>query len=80
MQYGGRIRFNAVLPGAIITPAWEEVTPEGLARLEALTPAGRVGVPEDIAASVAFLASDDSSFITGQSLLVDGGRSISSHE
>jgi len=80
VQYGGRIRFNAVLPGAIITPAWEEVTPEGLARLEGLTPAGRVGVPEDIAAAVAFLASDDASFITGQSLVVDGGRSISAHE
>lgn len=55
-------------------------TPEYKAQTIARTPVGRLGAPEDIAAAVAFLASDDASFITGQNLLVDGGRSISSQE
>ncbi|MGW1024705.1 SDR family NAD(P)-dependent oxidoreductase [Streptomyces sp. NPDC002577] len=80
VEYGGEVRFNAVLPGAVVTALWARTTPEAKARISARTPAGRLGMPEDVAAAVAFLASDDASFITGQNLLVDGGRSITSHE
>jgi NAD(P)-dependent dehydrogenase (short-subunit alcohol dehydrogenase family) len=80
VEYGGQIRFNAVLPGAVVTAPWAVVPAEGRARIISRTPAGRLGAPDDIAAAVAFLASEDASFITGQNLLVDGGRSIASHE
>jgi NAD(P)-dependent dehydrogenase (short-subunit alcohol dehydrogenase family) len=80
VEYGGQIRFNAVLPGAVVTSLWAEASPEYRAQTAARTPAGRLGTPEDIAAAVAFFASEDASFITGQNLLVDGGRSISSQE
>ena len=43
-------------------------------RIKAATPAGFVGAPEDVAAAVGFLASDEARFITGQTLLIDGGR------
>ncbi|WP_086784164.1 SDR family NAD(P)-dependent oxidoreductase [Streptomyces caniscabiei] len=80
VEYGGRIRFNSVLPGAVVTALWAHTPQEYKTQTIARTPAGRLGAPEDIAAAVAFLASDDASFITGQNLLVDGGRSISSQE
>ncbi|MER5222445.1 SDR family NAD(P)-dependent oxidoreductase [Streptomyces flaveus] len=80
VEYGGQIRFNAVLPGAVATALWAETPPEYKARTIARTPVGRLGAPEDIAAAVAFLASEDASFVTGQNLIVDGGRSISSQE
>jgi NAD(P)-dependent dehydrogenase (short-subunit alcohol dehydrogenase family) len=80
VEYGGEIRFNAVLPGAVVTALWAHTPAEYKARTAARTPVGRLGTPEDIAAAVAFFASDDASFITGQNLLVDGGRSISAHE
>ncbi|UUU26224.1 SDR family NAD(P)-dependent oxidoreductase [Streptomyces sp. DSM 40750] len=80
VEYGGQIRFNAVLPGAVVTALWAAAPPEYKAQTIARTPVGRLGAPDDIAAAVAFLASEDASFITGQNLLVDGGRSISSQE
>ena len=74
-QYGKQgIRCNAIAPGVISTPALEANVPsEQIAVYERshLTP--RLGRPEDIAAAVAFLASDDAAFITGQTLSVDGG-------
>ena len=74
-QYGKRgIRCNAIAPGVIETPALRQnVPPEQVALFERhhLTP--RLGTPEDIAAAVVFLASDDAAFITGQVLSVDGG-------
>ena len=74
-QYGKRgIRCNAIAPGVIATPALAaNVPPEMIAVYERshLTP--RLGRPEDIAAAVVFLASDDAAFITGQTLSVDGG-------
>ncbi len=80
VEYAGRIRFNAVVPGAVETGLWIDAPDEYRAQTAARTPVGRLGEPEDIAAAVAFLGSDDASFITGQNLVVDGGRSISSQE
>jgi len=66
------IRVNAVLPGAIETPMLRE-NPNIKSGAEVLDPAD-VGRPDDIAAAVAYLASDDAAFVTGADLRVDGGR------
>jgi len=68
------VTVNAVVPGAIRTRAHDRLSPEVLERVRAGTPAGFVGDPDDVAAAVAFLASDEARFITGQALLIDGGR------
>lgn len=70
------VTVNAVCPGAIRTRAHELLKPEILARIVAQTPAGFIGLPEDVAAAVSFLASDGARFITGQTLLIDGGRGM----
>lgn len=67
-----RIRVNAVAPGTVRTRVWGEDGKES-ERMRHMYPLGRVGEPEDIAAAVAFLASDDASWITGHTLPVDGG-------
>ena len=70
-----RIRVNAVSPGFIDTPAWH-ATAAGEQRLKMLSdsiPLGRPGTASEIAKAVVFLASDDSSYITGTELFVDGG-------
>jgi NAD(P)-dependent dehydrogenase (short-subunit alcohol dehydrogenase family) len=70
------IRINAVLPGAIETPLLAQVmanSPEVIGVMAAQHPLGRIGAPPEIASTVAFLASDDASFITGVALPVDGG-------
>ncbi|HEY5979721.1 MAG TPA: glucose 1-dehydrogenase [Microlunatus sp.] len=66
------IRVNAVAPGTVRTRVWDDQD-GGADRLRPLYPLGRVGEPSDIAAAVAFLASDDASWITGVTLPVDGG-------
>src|SRR5579859_7636142 len=67
------IRINVVGPGAIHTPEFEAQGPEAKRPRAETVPLGRVGYPEDIAAAVAFLASEDASYITGQIVYVDGG-------
>jgi len=67
------IRVNAVCPGYIDTPLLSKVDPKTKEYLANLHPQGRLGKPEEIAKAVLFLASDDSSFVNGTSLLVDGG-------
>ena len=73
-----RIRVNSIAPGAIQTPinraAWE--TPEALANLLKLIPYGRIGLPEDIGKAAVWLASDDSDYVHGQTLFVDGGMTL----
>ena len=68
------VTVNAVAPGAIGTRAHDEVPAEVIDRIKRDTPAGFIGTPDDVAAAVAFLASDEARFITGQTLLIDGGR------
>lgn len=75
-DYGPRVRVNAVLPGGILTAAWDHTSAEEREQFARQTPAGRLGRPEEIAAAVCFLASDDASYITGANLVVDGGWSI----
>jgi NAD(P)-dependent dehydrogenase (short-subunit alcohol dehydrogenase family) len=70
------ITVNAVAPGLIDTPMTQSLPPDVLQKLLDKQPGGRAGTPDDIAAAVAFLASSDAGFITGQVLHVDGGRSI----
>ena len=79
VDYGRHgIRCNAVCPGAIDTPAFNTIKsqPYELADREARTAMGRIGRPEEIAAAVAFLASSEASYITGATLVVDGGWSV----
>ena len=67
------IRVNCVAPGVISTDMLSALPAEMLPQLAEQTPMGRLGTPEDIAQAVAFLASDQADFITGQVLTVDGG-------
>ena len=72
------IRVNALCPGPVNTPLLQELfakDPERAARRLVHIPVGRFAEPEELAAAVAFLASDDSSFMTGSTFLVDGGIS-----
>jgi NAD(P)-dependent dehydrogenase (short-subunit alcohol dehydrogenase family) len=76
IDYGrSGIRCNAVCPGAIDTPAFSTIRsqPYELADREARTALGRIGTPEEVAAAVYFLASDEAAYITGTVLTVDGG-------
>ena len=73
-----KIRVNAVAPGAIRTPidteAWQTETARN--ELLKLIPYGRIGEPEDVARAIAWLASDASDYVTGTSLIVDGGMTL----
>lgn len=70
------VTINAIAPGYIRTPIQDGIDPELLAEQAAQLPTGYWGQPEDIAASIAHLFSDDASYITGQVLAVDGGWCI----
>ncbi len=74
IDYGTQnIRVNAVCPGYIDTPLLKDIPDDKKDALVALHPMGRLGRAEEVASAVLFLASDESSFITGSSLMVDGG-------
>jgi NAD(P)-dependent dehydrogenase (short-subunit alcohol dehydrogenase family) len=68
-----QIRVNCVAPGAILVERTRHELPDYAGQFARITPMGRVGMPEDIADVVVFLASDASRFITGQTIGVDGG-------
>jgi NAD(P)-dependent dehydrogenase (short-subunit alcohol dehydrogenase family) len=71
------IRVNVLTPGQVATPALEEVMDEELkARFESMIPRGKMGRPEEIASVALFLASDDSSYVNGVELVVDGGTTV----
>jgi 3-oxoacyl-[acyl-carrier protein] reductase len=70
------IRVNAVAPGVVDTEMLRYMTPERQKMMLSLQLLGRIGQPEDIARAVSFLASPDNRYITGQVLIVDGGRSL----
>ncbi len=85
VEYGrDGIRVNAIAPGHIVTEniqagIWDD-NPSGFDFFTAQYPVGRCGRPEDIAAAVSFLCSQDASFITGHTLVVDGGHSLQIQE
>ena len=68
------VTVNAVAPGAIRTRAHDRLTPAVIEKIKATTPAGYIAEPEDVAGCVAFLASEEARYVTGQTLLIDGGR------
>ncbi len=76
------IRFNSVHPGYIITPLFRKLAAEknsfeeSVARESQMIPMGRMGMPEDIANGILYLASDESSYVTGSELIIDGGCMI----
>jgi NAD(P)-dependent dehydrogenase (short-subunit alcohol dehydrogenase family) len=83
LELGPRgIRVNAVSPGPVITEAFIEVLgiSDKLQELEATIPLGRLGQPDDIAAAVLYLASPAASWVTGQNILVAGGRTQRSYQ
>ncbi|MCZ6539794.1 MAG: SDR family oxidoreductase [Chloroflexi bacterium] len=77
------IRVNAIAPGHIVSEGlarkWEE-NPDGLAFYAEQYPVRRTGIPDDIANGIAFLCSDDASFITGHTLAIDGGLTVQLQE
>lgn len=77
MKHG--IRINCVCPGFIDTPINKDVPPEAWARIVSTQLEGRAGRPEEIVNAALFLASDEASFITGTTLLVDGGQLSGRH-
>jgi NAD(P)-dependent dehydrogenase (short-subunit alcohol dehydrogenase family) len=77
LEYGrDGIRVNAVCPGVIETPMVErtqEESPEQMDQIEAATPMGRIGQPHEIGDAAVWLCSEDASFVTGESFVIDGG-------
>jgi NAD(P)-dependent dehydrogenase (short-subunit alcohol dehydrogenase family) len=79
LEYGHRgVRVNAVCPGTVWSPMVDAVAkdPALLAYLETLHPIGRIGTSEEVANAVLWLCSDESSFVLGHALSVDGGYVI----
>jgi NAD(P)-dependent dehydrogenase (short-subunit alcohol dehydrogenase family) len=78
LEYGPAVRVNCVAPGHVRTPmtALFDTMPEEFAPIAAALPLGRIGEAEEVAQVILFLASDRSSYLTGQTLVVDGGASL----
>ncbi|MGP6178316.1 SDR family NAD(P)-dependent oxidoreductase [Microbacterium sp. A196] len=73
-------RVNAVAPGAILTAIWDRRDQAFRDRVANRVPLRRIGRPDEAAEAITFLLSDRASYITGQTLVVDGGRTISAQE
>jgi len=75
LELAPKVRVNVICPGYILTPMQEEeYTEEMLKECESKIPLGRLGYPAEVAALFAFLASEDASYITGQTYIIDGGE------
>jgi 3-oxoacyl-[acyl-carrier protein] reductase len=71
-----RITVNAIMPGNIITEGLTDLGPDYLRTMEASIPLGRLGSIEDVGHAAVFLASDKAGYITGQTLVIDGGQTV----
>ncbi|UNO41577.1 SDR family oxidoreductase [Streptomyces sp. MST-110588] len=79
VEYGPHVRVNSVLPGPVLTGAWEAIGEEDRRASAEETAARRLGRPEEVASAIAFLLCGDASYVTGASLVVDGGWSVVKH-
>jgi len=70
------VTINAILPGNIVTEGLNDIGPDYLATMEAAIPLGRLGSIEEVASAALFLATDEAAYITGQTLVVDGGQTV----
>ncbi|MFE2756793.1 SDR family NAD(P)-dependent oxidoreductase [Actinosynnema sp. NPDC059335] len=75
-EYGTELRVNAVLPGPVLTAAWDDIGEDDRRASAEQTVVRRLGRPEEVAAVIAFLVGDDASFVTGACVPVDGGWSV----
>jgi 3-oxoacyl-[acyl-carrier protein] reductase len=75
-RWAPRVRVNAVAPSLVDTPMTQAMPPDVLAKLVARIPAGRIGTPDDVAGIVAFLASPEAAYVTGQVIYACGGRTV----
>ena len=79
LEYAPTVRVNAVAPGMIrtnLTAVLLDAVPDMVDHYETITPLHRVGAPEDVADVVVFLCSDEARFVTGQTIVVDGGMTL----
>ncbi|MGV9801953.1 SDR family oxidoreductase, partial [Mycobacterium sp. NPDC003449] len=76
VEYGGDLRVNTVLPGPILTGLWDDIGDDDRRTSAAATALGRLGMPDEVASVISFLASEASSYVTGASIPVDGGWSV----